>query len=116
MGNPEFDGYPPLFVALSYLNGMLMPIKLVKLSVRLVILSVMLVMLSVMLVILSVRLIVLSVRLIVLSVMLVMLSGDWSKYAVAILMLLCKMQTGHLKAFLNNSLFYFRFTFFFCRW
>ena len=109
MGNPEFDGYPPLFVALSYLNGMLMPIKLVKLSVRLVILSVMLVMLSVMLVILS-------VRLIVLSVMLVMLSGDWSKYAVAMLMLLCKMQTGHLKAFLNNSLFYFRFTFFFCRW
>lgn len=102
MGNPEFDGYPPLFVALSYLNGMLMPIKLVKLSVMLVMLSVMLVMLS--------------VRLIVLSVMLVMLSGDWSKYAVAMLMLLCKMQTGHLKAFLNNSLFYFRFTFFFCRW
>ncbi len=109
MGNPGFDGYPPLFVALSYLNGMLMPIKLVKLSVRLVMLSVMLVMLSVMLVMLS-------VRLIVLSVMLVMLSGDWSKYAVAMLMLLCKMQTGHLKAFLNNSLFYFRFTFFFCRW
>src|SRR5690606_33727470 len=106
MGNPEFDGYPPLFVALSYLNGMLMPIKLVKLSVRLVMLSVMLVMLSVMLVMLS-------VRLIVLSVMLVMLPGDWSKYAVAMLMLLCKMQTGHLKAFLNNSLFYFRFTFFF---
>src|SRR5690606_37149791 len=102
MGNPEFDGYPPLFVALSYLNGMLMPIKLVKLSVMLVMLSLMFVMLS--------------VRLIVLSVMLVMLSGEWSKYAVAMLMLLCKMQTGHLKAFLNNSLFYFRFTFFFCRW